>query len=123
MSRNLCQTTCYYCSTEPKLIELPRPITKDEAFVYFDEYEGMLVANAECPLCEAKYLAWIDESGRRPDPTYGMMFRRAGSTNEDGTPVIQDLSFRSSFNDEPGDDDLPKWKIETRSVRVGPWKS
>ena len=32
-----------------------------------------------------------------------------------------DLSYRSTFNDEPGPDDLPKWECESRIVRLGPF--
>lgn len=84
----------------------PRPITQQEAGPYFREYSGMIVANAECEDCEAKYLAWIDH----------IPHRRSG----DGT-TIQDLSFRSTFNDTPGPGDVPVYKIEVRRVRVGPW--
>lgn len=52
----------------------------------------MLVANATCPGCSAEYLAWMyDIPGRR--------HRKEGG--------IQDLSFRSTFDDEPGIPDLP----------------
>jgi len=116
MSRNLCSTRCYYCGFEPvRLEETPRPITSDEAFVYFEEYAGMLVANAVCPLCEAKYLAWCDETTRinkrwqsyHHGPTDGGYF---------------DLSFRSTFNDEPGPDDKPKYRIKTEVTYTRePW--
>ncbi len=100
MSRNLCRTECHGSVT---LEETPRPITHKEAGTYFEEFEGMLVADAICPHCRTKYLAWVDESprirgGGRRTPEYG---------------GIIDLSFRSTFNDEPGDNDLPEYDIQT----------
>ena len=112
MARNLAGTDCDRCGFTPKLIEEPRLITKAEAGVYFDEYEGMVVANADCPECGAKYLAWVDDSQAswRSDPKYtSMMFQLEPSKPQDGLSFI-DLSFRSSFNDEPGDGDLPDWE-------------
>ncbi len=116
MSRNLCQTDCYFCSGEIVLKNAPHAITAAEAGCYFDEYEGMIVADAECVDCEAKYLAWVDEAHRR-------CYRR--ESVPDAGKVCVDLSFRSSFDDEPGREDLPKWKIEERAKPVvtvrSPW--
>lgn len=85
-----------------------------EAWHYWDEYEGMKVANATCPMCAAKYLAWCSESN--------MHRTRYGGRRLDGLEpgTFGDLSFRSSFNDEPGIDDLPLFAVEPR--RVGPAK-
>lgn len=96
MSRNLCQIECAVCGAEPiTLCEDGRPITKREAGVYFREYEGMLVADAECPDCQARYLAWV-----KPAPGHKETF----GYWEYG---YYDLSYRSTFNDEPSDEDLP----------------
>jgi hypothetical protein len=54
----------------------------------------MLVANATCPNCQARYLAWV---ARIP-------YRREWLSYEG----YEDLSYRSTFNDEPGLGDLPK---------------
>ena len=67
MSRNLGRTDCYFCSGKIRLEEQGRPITREEAGPYFElrngySYEGMIVARAICEDCEAKYLAWIDQS-------------------------------------------------------------
>lgn len=107
MSRNLCETTCQHCDNVPELVEPVHPITREEAGRYFDEFEGMMVAKAICPCCEAEYLAWLDQSNRRRYPRSKMY---------DG---IEDLSYYSSFNDEPGATDGPKWIVEKRWVRVG----
>lgn len=95
MSRNLAMTHCYYCHEEVKLDEEPRPITKEESGVYYDEYATMPVANATCTICEAKYLAWT----HYPD-------------GQIGEGPFVDLSFRSTFNDEPGVPDTPRWQIK-----------
>jgi hypothetical protein len=99
VSRNLCSTSCTICDETPKLDGDPHPITEEEAGRYFDEYAGMIVCNARCPNCDAKYLAWVDERQRKS------IHRPYRYADHDGAFV--DLSFRSSFNDEPGPDDLP----------------
>jgi len=114
MSRNLDQTTCYYCEYPVVPLEWPRPITIDDcggentqwAADLFEEFRGMLVAKAECPVCLAKYLAWVDESRRKHS-------RRCFTTDE----PIMDLSFRSTFNDEAGADDLPVYTVKRLWVR------
>lgn len=107
MSRNLCEIDCHFCDHELVLVEEPRIITKQDAGVYFEEYIGMLVANAECPLCLSKYLAWIDDSNcsghKRGPADYGKWF---------------DTSFRSSFNDEPDEEDLPQYDVQKVYLRV-----
>lgn len=110
MSRNLCRTDCYFCQHPVRTTEPPRPITAEDCRRHFGEYEGMTVANAECPACGAEYLAWVDERAR-----YGHRARQV-----DPDVGFIDLSFRRSFNDEPADADCPKWRvrIETRYVRT-----
>lgn len=100
MSRNLCRTDCPRCGTNPVIDGPVHSITEQETGVYFGEYEGMLVANATCPLCGVKLLAWIDGTTRK-----NRVWRW------DRKPTAEqpffDLSYRSSFNDEPGQDDEP----------------
>lgn len=108
MSRNICDTVCQHCEHEVDLVEEPRSITEDEAGPYFEEYRTMTVANAECPACKAKYLAWVHP------PTKGI---HAGHCYHDG--LVYDLSYRSTFNDEPGEADLPEYEVEKAWVRVG----
>lgn len=116
MSRNLCQRNCYYCGDIPRLTEDARPVTPDDCGSrYFDEYKGMTVAAAECPSCEAKYLAWID-----PPESWAM---HGWYVNKYGDTRHFDLSFRSTFNDEPGPTDTPVYKVELQRVRVGLWRS
>jgi len=103
MSHNLARSNCYFCEGPVVHEEPPRPITRDEAGGYFNEYEGMLVANAHCAWCEAKYLAWVHG---REDWRFGHLAPR----NRPDAPHV-DLSFRSTFNDEPGDEDKPRYRI------------
>ena len=63
-------------------------------------YAERLFAEATCITCEAKYIAWIND---RPAPC---------------NYVFTDLSHRSTFNDEPGPKDMPKWKIEWVAKRT-----
>jgi len=107
-------TDCYYCDTPQVLDGAMFEITEEIAGPYYEFNHGMVVAYATCPLCEAKYLAWMFNIPRWNGA------RTEATRNEDGEIDIQDLSFRSTFNDEPGDDDLPKWKIG--KVRIGPWE-
>ena len=112
MSRNLGRTDCYFCNSDVELLEQPRPVTVEEVRPYEEYYVGMLtVANAWCPQCEAKYLAWVDHSGAN-----GHMRR-----TPDDDRLFVDLSFRSSFNDEPGFDDLPKYNVVHVPTRTGPF--
>lgn len=111
MSRNLLSKRCVHCGHDVKLLEEPRPITEEEAGVYFDEFRTMEVANAECPACKAKYLAWVNP------PTQGI---HAGTTRGEAIDGHYDLSYRSTFNDEPSEEDLPTYEVrkETRWVRI-----
>lgn len=103
MSRNLARTNCRTCDSKVILCGIP----------YQTDYSGMWVANAKCEVCETKYLAWIGPT----NDTYGgrdidrMLVRDHG---------FYDLSYRSTFNDEPGKDDLPSEKVEVfRVVKIG----
>lgn len=109
MARNLARTDCAQCGfSRVKLEQSPRPITHHEVGTYFEEYEGMLVANAHCPVCGTKYLAWVEilRRGLQPNPELG----------------YADLSYRSTFNDEPGDKDLvcrvETWEGEPVVIRL-----
>lgn len=86
------------------LSEAPREITPTDARRYFEEYDGMIVAHANCVDCRAKYLAWIDESARKQYPRY------INSSDQD--PPFHDLSYRSTFNDEPDLEDF--YEIDPR---------
>lgn len=112
MSRNLGSINCAFCNSYfVTLMEPERDITQADCGIYFQagkfSYQGMRVANAECSLCGGKYLAWIDMSACHSLPQQ----RREGW----GYPTLRrnpdvaffDLSFRSTFNDEPGPEDAP----------------
>ena len=54
----------------------------------------MTVAHAACPYCGARYLAWVDnDPAGREKPRNSTHF---------------DLSFRSTFDDEPSEGDRPR---------------
>lgn len=121
MSRNLGQTDCDFCHGEVVLEEPARPITKEDAGAYFEEYakQKLTVAKAHCKECEAPYLAWVDQPGYRrqcriSDPRWNQY-----QGCYDGTHF--DLSHRQSFDDEPGLQDVPKWVVRQMPVRVMPW--
>jgi len=111
MSRNLGVRDCYNCGHPVEFTSPAHPITRDEAGRYYDEYEGMIVAMAECPICLAKYLAWIDQRNC-VNPVHKDFALHMDII--DNRPF--DLSYLSTFNDEPGEEDLPVYdvqKIET----------
>ena len=107
MSRNLCSSECHFCGEEPELTGDVRQITKEDTFVYFDEYKGMLVAEAECWLCGAKYLAWIDGAKRERYAPYPLRYAPYPFPRFCDESPVADLSFRSTFDDEPGEADMP----------------
>lgn len=110
MSRNLGQVNCTFCHGVVVLVEKPRAITRDDCGALYDErngfaYKDAVVANAECDECCAKYLAWIDFT---KCIGYGRHSYFAPSKDR----AFFDLSYRSTFNDEPGPEDLPLFKIK-----------
>lgn len=64
MSRNLCRVRCYYCGGKVALVEPPRRGGERDFGGSSAQFDGMIVANAECEDCCAKYLAWIDDRPR-----------------------------------------------------------
>jgi hypothetical protein len=91
MSRNLGYGDhCGQCSAAVKVVGETKSFGEVRPnSPYLPEYHAMMVADAECPDCGAKYLAWM---------TYGQY---------GGSDVPIDLSYRSTFNDEPGEADMP----------------
>jgi len=104
MSRNLCDTECYFCNGKVEVTGEVHDATEADVHRYFSEYKGCRFADAECVMCGAKYLAWMDTRA------HGRRHGYDGYTF-DGTP--HDLSFRSTFNDEPGEDDMPVREVPT----------
>jgi hypothetical protein len=70
----------------------------------------MIVANAECPVCLAKYLAWMNNIPHR-----GIFLNSENAEFEQPS----DLSFRHSFNDEPNERDLPVYDVKIVYLRTG----
>lgn len=107
MSRNLCQTDCPRCGSKRIRVWDVREGTKDD-FVhrYYDEFQTMLVGDAECTDCGCKLLAWVRPPivGIHNDDKFSFCDY---NQSIDGTAHFFDLSYRSTFNDEPGPDDLP----------------
>lgn len=108
MSRNLARTDCYFCGGLVRCVEWTRTISKNDCGVYIDEYRGMAVANATCSRCDAHYLAWLGRPDIWPRPI----------PPPEHVDAIYDLSFRSTFDDEPGITDLPKYHVVEQKVLV-----
>lgn len=105
MSRNLGQRCCKICDGDVVMDEPPRPATENDCGFYFSEYQpGFTVANSHCVVCDAKYLAWVELKGE-----IGHFKRHHGDDR-----LFVDLSFRSTFDDEPGPDDLPTKEVLAR---------
>lgn len=96
MSRNLGDTWCKFCGGKPVLDEPARVAGDDQFGYYASEYRGMKVANATCPDCKGKYLAWVEDAPGKP------YWRSAPARGHE----YMDLSFRRAFNDEPAPEDL-----------------
>lgn len=92
------------------MIESVRLITEAETGGCFLEYAGMLVAHAQCEDCEAPYLAWVLGNNRGSGP----------ENYDKAEHIVRDLSYRSTFDDEPGPEDFPKYAIRRDPVRR-PW--
>ena len=90
MSRNLGRTDCQQCGGPIEFEESPRLITEANCGDYFREYQGMYVANAHCVYCQTKYLAWYK------------IYNLINPWMYD----FSDLSYRESFDNEPGDGDV-----------------
>ena len=95
VSRSLGQRQCRFCGMLPDVFGEKHPITENEAKAkkYYDEYRsrGLIVAQARCPACLAQYWAWVSIDGVDADRDLGHL----------------DLSFYSTFSDEPGSTDKP----------------
>lgn len=109
MSRNLMRTDCDFCQGVVALVEEPRRVTREDVGGYFETrggfgFAGMVAAHAACIDCEAQYLAWVSV-----DDCDGYRGQLGGCP--DGCRFF-DLSFRSTFNDEPGPEDMPRWRVE-----------
>lgn len=120
MSRNLLSTSCWFCSEPVVLVGPPHAGTADDFGEHYAkaQYGGMIVADAECSVCKAKYLAWLD--GTSAVNTYGHPWPKP-VRDESGALTIQDLSFRSSFNDEPGSADYPEFEVAGWTPTLKPW--
>lgn len=106
MSRNLCRTDCVHCKNSDFELGKSYPVADDHPY-----NSGMVVSNATCKTCGTKYIAWIgptsDGYGARDCDRY--LIREHG---------FYDLSYRSTFDDEPGDDDIPFEKLRIFKVFV-----
>jgi hypothetical protein len=113
VARNLGCRSCGFCNeSEVALVEAPRPITLDDVGEHhMTNYAGMIVANAECETCGGKFLAWVDMrpvTGKQRQ--YGHCDRLFFGAGE----AYFDLSFRSTFNDEAGEADMPTRETSLR---------
>lgn len=102
MSPNLGQRDCRRCGGD--VIRDPNTY-RVTAFV---SHIGMQVAHAECSNCGARYTAWVGPTNE-PEvgggPAYGAREAEQQLIQEFG---FYDLSYRSTFSDEPGPEDLPQ---------------
>ncbi len=110
MSSNLCMTDCRFCGGPVRRTGPTRALGAGLRY-----HAGMVVADAECRLCRAKYVAWVDDRMVPPEATrWGSTKPRASAyeLHEDPDDYFFDLSFRHTFNDEPGEDDMPEVSVD-----------
>lgn len=112
-STKIDRTDCLFCEGEVARTEKGRPVTLEEcgSAQLFDKIRALIVADAMCLACRAKYLAWIDV--RAVVDGNAVPYPRTGDT-------IMALSFRSTFSDEPGPDDMPEFSVVWRP-ELTPW--
>lgn len=109
MSRNCGTAGCYACDGRLRVDGAAQSFTAlFPASSMRGEYGGHDFVPLVCEDCEAKFLGWVTRN------------TGAGEA-EDGGITWYDVSWRSSFNDEPGPDDIPKWDVETVRRRKGPY--
>ena len=94
MSRNLCKTICDVCGSPVRVTGAPRLVT--------NVFGNFSLADAECVACRARYSAWF------ADPH--------GSHGQRTDVGFYDLSYRASFNDEPGEGDVPSGEVKVFRV-------
>lgn len=109
MSRNLSRTDCQHCGQDAVVIN--GPVSNYEDMYPEDQSElskhlkGMQVACAVCEYCECLYMAWVWPSPNmvweRPN------FKPDWTLDTEPSKRFYDLSYRSTFNDEPGRYDIP----------------
>ena len=99
MSRNLCRTDCHRCSGEVRVVGIPYYLPQ----THFSR-PNMLAADAECVKCQTRYTAWMGPTTKDKGDNYGAREVDLLLMTEFG---FFDLSYRSTFNDEPGESDVP----------------
>jgi hypothetical protein len=86
----------------PRLTEDARALAPEEGGRYYERYRGRMYANAECA-CGARFLAWLER---------GETWNQGTRQFEPHGWEIADLSYRSTFNDEPGEGDKPDLSVD-----------
>lgn len=104
MSRNISGTECEQCDVKESVAITGQLFFYEERFQdmpesWMQHFKGTVMADATCQYCDTKYIAWI-----KPSPNYH------GYRETENDRGFYDLSYRSSFNDEPGKDDIPQPK-------------
>lgn len=105
MSRNLCRDRCVYCGDDVRLVP-EWPVIQEWARPVRDRYR---LVSAICRGCQSLYVAHVDYSEDRHlrSPDLANDFRQ-----------VKDLSFWSTFNDEPSEMDKPKREVKVFQVKV-----
>lgn len=124
MSRNLGRTDCDRCGLSD--------FTLGEVYSLPDDHwccPSMEVRDVTCKVCGAAYTGWagpVGGLGPFGGPTYGAAEWEKAEVERLG---FYDLSYRSTFNDEPGEEDVPGRvevlrvvKVNGRVVREQDWE-
>jgi hypothetical protein len=128
MSVNLCDNKCHICGMPAIKVTGERYQGQQKR----KGYDNHWFADAECQVCGTKYTAWLSSHhdnliagvcSARNNPYHADWFAKHdecfGCLSCDAD--FFDLSYRSTFNDEPGDEDLPDFPVATVITVKGPY--
>lgn len=120
MSRNLGRTDCDQCGCDVVKASPNRACAEADSGAY-REFWGMTISDAECSACGAKYTAWVDMRGSEQFTRYYGHYQYDVREGRYDPGRFFDLSYRSTFNDEPGHEDMPtrsgcRWRHVSRPL-------
>jgi hypothetical protein len=96
MSRNLARTTCRTCDGPVTLTGVP----------YQKLPAHIVICDAECVTCGTLYSAWLHQPSRGIETEH----------RQSECGAFYDLSYRSTFNDEPCAEDFPRGNITVEII-------
>ncbi len=108
MSKNIGSKDCRNCGLVDTVVIIGAQMAWEQYYAWEGEaakhFRGMQIAQAECQYCQTRYMAWVWPSANMvwERPT----FKPEWSMDDPPEKRFYDLSYRSTFNDEPGPSDI-----------------